>query len=162
MTSLRTCLWFDGTAQQAAAFYATVFPDVQIEGEQGPTDGMIEAGVAQADQPITVNFSIGDHQFIGLNGGPMFSFTEAISFEIACADQAEVDHYWSALTADGGAESQCGWCKDKFGVSWQVVPTRLNDLLADSDAGRADRAMKAMLGMQKIDIAALERAADGA
>ena len=109
---------------------------------------------------MTVEFSLDGQKYVGLNGGPQFPFTEAISFQIMCADQDEVDHYWSRL-AEGGEEGPCGWVKDRFGVSWQVVPTRLNELIADADPARANRATQAMLGMGKINIAALEQAADG-
>jgi predicted 3-demethylubiquinone-9 3-methyltransferase (glyoxalase superfamily) len=109
---------------------------------------------------LTVDFSLDGQRYVGLNGGPQFTFSEAISFQIMCADQDEVDHYWSRLS-DGGEKGPCGWVKDRFGVSWQVNPTRLQELIDDPDPGRAQRAMQAMLRMQKIDIAELERAADG-
>jgi predicted 3-demethylubiquinone-9 3-methyltransferase (glyoxalase superfamily) len=108
---------------------------------------------------MTVEFSLDGQRYVGLNGGPQFHFTEAISFQIMCADQDEVDHYWTQLS-DGGEEGPCGWLKDRFGVSWQVVPTRLLELIGDADGGRANRAMQAMMAMHKIDIATLERAAD--
>jgi predicted 3-demethylubiquinone-9 3-methyltransferase (glyoxalase superfamily) len=150
------CLWFDGQAEQAAEHYLSIFPDSKILDvtRYGPgTPGGLEGSV------MTVNFSLDGQEYVGLNGGPQFPFTEAISFQIHCSDQDEVDHYWSALTADG-EESQCGWLKDKFGVSWQVVPVALFALLADPDQGRAQRATQAMLTMAKIDIAEVRRAAD--
>jgi predicted 3-demethylubiquinone-9 3-methyltransferase (glyoxalase superfamily) len=110
---------------------------------------------------LTVEFTLAGGSYIGLDGGPHFKFTEAVSFTIHCEDQAEVDYYWDALTADGGAPSQCGWLKDRFGLSWQIVPRQLIALLKHPDPGRAQRAMEAMLQMKKIDIAAVERAADG-
>ena len=149
------CLWFDGQAEQAARHYTAIFPNSEILGvnRYGP-DMPVPEG-----QVMTVEFSLDGQQYVGLNGGPEFTFSEAISFQIHCADQDEVDHYWTRLT-DGGEEGPCGWLKDRYGVSWQVVPTRLFELVGDSDPGRAQRATQAMLTMRKIDIAALERAAD--
>ena len=150
------CLWFDGQAEQAAAHYVAIFPNSEILGvsRYGPSMP------AQEGDVMTVEFSLDGQRYVGLNGGPQFSFTEAISFQIHCADQDEVDHYWTRLTAGGGEEGPCGWLKDRFGVSWQVVPDRLPELIGDPDAGRAQRALQAMMDMKKIDIAALERAAD--
>jgi predicted 3-demethylubiquinone-9 3-methyltransferase (glyoxalase superfamily) len=138
-----------------ARHYTAIFPNSEILGvtRYGP-DMPVPEG-----QVMTVEFSLDGQQYVGLNGGPEFTFSEAISFQIHCADQDEVDHYWTRL-ADGGEEGPCGWLKDRFGVSWQVVPTRLFELVGDSDPGRAQRATQAMLTMRKIDIAALERAAD--
>jgi predicted 3-demethylubiquinone-9 3-methyltransferase (glyoxalase superfamily) len=155
---LTTCLWFDGKAEEAAKFYTSLLPDSGIDGVmRSPADNpsMKEGGV------LTVYFHLAGEKFLGLNGGPMFKFNESVSFIIECKDQAEVDRYWNAITADGGAPSQCGWCKDRFGLSWQVTPKRLTELLADKNPDRARRAMEAMLKMQKIDIAELERAANG-
>ena len=150
------CLWFDGQAEQAAAHYTAIFPNSKILGvtHYGPDMPGPEGEV------LTVDFSLDGQRYVGLNGGPQFTFSEAISFQIMCADQDEVDHYWSRLS-DGGEKGPCGWVKDRFGVSWQVNPTRLQELIDDPDPGRAQRAMQAMLRMQKIDIAELERAADG-
>lgn len=150
-------LWFDGNGEDAAEFYVSVFPNSEITavtryGEVGPG----EAGAV-----MTVGFVLDGQPFTIINGGPMFTFDEAVSFEIRCADQAEVDYYWDKLT-DGGEESQCGWLKDRFGLSWQVVPEGWEAMLADPDPARAERAMAAMLGMRKLDIAALQAAADGA
>ena len=147
-------LWFDTEAEEAAAFYTSVFPNSRITevshyGEAGPR----EPGLV-----MTVSFELDGRPFVGLNGGPDFSFNEAVSFQIACASQEEVDRYWSVLT-EGGEEGPCGWLKDRFGLSWQVVPTRLFELLADPDPARAQRAMACMLGMKKLDIAVLEQAA---
>jgi predicted 3-demethylubiquinone-9 3-methyltransferase (glyoxalase superfamily) len=149
------CLWFDGQAEQAAAHYTAIFPNSEILGvsRYGPDMGAPEG------QVMTVEFSLDGQRYVGLNGGPQFTFSEAISFQIHCADQDEVDHYWARL-ADGGEEGPCGWLKDRYGVSWQVVPTRLFELVGDADPGRAQRATQAMLAMKKIDIAGLERAAD--
>lgn len=157
MPKITPWLWFDTEAEDAAKLYTSIFKnsritDVSRYGSAGPRpEGTV----------MTVSFELDGQEFVGLNGGPEFTFDEAISFMVECASQAEVDDYWDKLTADGGEESQCGWLKDKFGVSWQIVPTRLNELLGDPDPDRAQRAMQAMLQMRKIDIAALERAADG-
>jgi predicted 3-demethylubiquinone-9 3-methyltransferase (glyoxalase superfamily) len=145
------CLWFDNQAEQAAAFYTSVFPDSTVTAVNRNPDG----------SALMVEWTLDGQPYQGLNGGPLFTFSEAISFSISCADQAEVDHYWEALS-EGGEESMCGWLKDRFGVSWQVVPTRLGELLGDPDPGRSQRAMQAMLGMRRIVVAELEAAADGA
>jgi predicted 3-demethylubiquinone-9 3-methyltransferase (glyoxalase superfamily) len=151
------CLWFDTEAEEAAQYYTSIWPDSEILGvdRYGPDMGRPEGSV------LTANFRLGDTEYVGLNGGPQnWAFTEAISFQIFCADQAEVDHYWDRLTADGGEEGPCGWLKDKFGVSWQIVPTRLFELMHDADPERAQRATQAMLGMHRIVVADLEQAAD--
>ena len=149
------CLWFDGQAEEAAAHYTAIFPNSSIGDvtRYGPNMPMPEGTV------LTVSFTLDGQEYVGLNGGPLFSFSEAISFQIMCKDQEEADHYWNRLT-EGGQESQCGWLKDKFGVSWQVVPTELMSLLNDPDPGRAQRATQAMLQMRRIDIAEIKRAAD--
>jgi predicted 3-demethylubiquinone-9 3-methyltransferase (glyoxalase superfamily) len=150
-------LWFDGQAEHAASFYVSLFPDSRIERvNRSPAD----TPSGPAGMVITVEFTLAGTRYVALNGGPMYSFTEAVSFQIACADQAEVDRLWSALS-DGGSESRCGWLKDRWGLSWQVVPTRLHQLLADPNPDRARRAAEAMLKMKKINIAEMERAADG-
>ena len=154
MKAFTTCLWFDTRGEEAAKFYTNVFPNSSL-GSVTPYVGGERDG-----QVMTVDFVLNGQQFIALNGGPEFTFDEAISFQIPCADQDEVDHYWDTLT-EGGEESQCGWLKDKFGLSWQVVPENWAELLQDPDPARADRAVKAMLGMKKLDIAALYAAADG-
>jgi predicted 3-demethylubiquinone-9 3-methyltransferase (glyoxalase superfamily) len=154
MGSITPCLWFDGDAEEAAELYTSVVRNSSILNVSRAGQG--------ADAPaLTVSFDLDGQPFVALNGGPQFSFTEAVSFQISCADQAEVDHYWSALTADGGEESRCGWLKDRFGLSWQIVPTALPSLIGGDDAEGAQRAMSAMLGMQKLDIAALEAAYRG-
>lgn len=155
MPTTTPCLWFDGTAEQAAEHYVAIFPDSAITSVSRYGPGMpFPEGSA-----LTVEWSLAGQHYQGLNGGPQYTFSEAISFSIACADQAEVDHYWDALS-EGGEEGPCGWLKDKFGVSWQVVPKRLPELLADPDPARAQRALQAMMQMRKIVVADLERAAD--
>lgn len=149
-------LWFDTQAEDAANFYLSVFKNSHIvsvsrypEGSPGP-----------AGTVMTVEFELDGQRFVGINGGPQFTFDEAVSFQITCETQDEVDYYWERLT-EGGSESQCGWLKDRYGLSWQVVPTGMEEALGDADPERAQRAMQAMLGMTKLDVAALRRAADG-
>ena len=157
MDKFTTCLWYDGNAEEAAKLYTSLFPDsriVSVERLAADAPGLKEGDV------VTVEFELGGRSFVGLNGGPQFPFTEAVSFQIACADQEEVDRLWAALS-NGGSEGRCGWVKDQWGLSWQVIPTRLHELLADRDPKRARRAMEAMLKMNKIIIADLERAAAG-
>jgi predicted 3-demethylubiquinone-9 3-methyltransferase (glyoxalase superfamily) len=153
MPSITPSLWFDNNLEEAAAFYTAIFPNSSIEGFEHYTD----SGPGTPGEVAWGAFSLDGQRFIGINGGPQFPFSEAVSFEIRCKDQAEVDHYWERLL-DGGEESQCGWLKDRFGLSWQVVPDRLYELLADPDPARAAAANKAMLGMRKIVIAELEEA----
>jgi predicted 3-demethylubiquinone-9 3-methyltransferase (glyoxalase superfamily) len=148
-------LWFDTQAKEAAEFYVSVFPNSKITN----ITHYGEAGPRPAGMVLTVDFVLDGQEYTGLNGGPQFIFDEAISLLINCADQDEVDYYWNALS-EGGEEGQCGWLKDKYGLSWQVVPDELEKLVTDPDEGRAQRAMKAMLGMQKLDVAALRAAAD--
>ena len=149
------CLWFDGKAEQAANLYVSLLPDSHVDAvHRAPAD--FPSG--KKGDVLTVEFTLGGRRFTGLNGGPHFSFNEAVSFQIYCDDQAEVDRLTSALSAVPEAE-QCGWVKDEFGLSWQIVPRRLLELLSDRDAGKAQRAMQAMLSMKRIDIAAVERAA---
>jgi predicted 3-demethylubiquinone-9 3-methyltransferase (glyoxalase superfamily) len=149
-------LWFDSNAEEAAEFYVSVFDDSRIVNVTHYT----EAGPRPAGTVLTVEFELDGQRFVGINGGPQFTFDEAVSFEIECETQDEIDHYWEKL-CDGGEESQCGWLKDRFGLSWQVVPTGMAELFADPDPSRAERAMRALLGMRKLDIAALQTAADG-
>jgi predicted 3-demethylubiquinone-9 3-methyltransferase (glyoxalase superfamily) len=156
MPAITPCLWFDGQAEEAARFYASIFPDSRVDAvHQSAAD--TPSGPKGYD--ITVDFTLSGQPFVGLNGGPDFRFNEAISFMIDCADQVEVDRYWEALTA-GGEPGPCGWLKDRFGVSWQVVPRRLLEL-TQADGPGAERAMEAMLQMGKIDVAELERAYAG-
>jgi predicted 3-demethylubiquinone-9 3-methyltransferase (glyoxalase superfamily) len=150
-------LWFDTEAEEAARFYTSVFDDSRVVKVTHYT----EAGPRETGTVMTVEFEIEGQRFIGINGGPEFRFDEAVSFEIECETQDEIDYFWEKLS-DGGEEGQCGWLKDRFGLSWQVVPTGMEDVFADDDSERANRAMKAMLGMRKLDLAALRAAADGA
>jgi predicted 3-demethylubiquinone-9 3-methyltransferase (glyoxalase superfamily) len=150
-------LWFDTHAQEAAEFYVSVFPNSKVTN----VSYYGEAGPRPAGTVLTVEFELDGQPFTGINGGPQFTFTEAISLLISCADQDEVDYYWDKLT-DGGGEGQCGWLKDRYGLSWQVIPAALGELIGDPDPERSQRAMKAMLGQRKIDIAAIQAAADEA
>lgn len=157
MSQITTCLWFDGNAEEAANFYVTVFPDSRVDAvHHAPRD--YPAG--KAGDVLTVEFTLMDQSFVGLNGGPHFRFNEAISFQIPVETQAQVERYSNALSVVPEAE-QCGWVKDRFGVSWQIVPRQLTKLISDSDPHRAQRAFAAMMKMKRIDIAAIERAADG-
>ncbi|MET9467461.1 VOC family protein [Streptomyces sp. NPDC006544] len=153
-----TCLWFDGNAEAAADYYLSVFKD----GKLGRVGRYTEAGPGPAGEVLVVEFEINGQKFVGLNGGPAFHFSEAISFQIHCADDAEADYYYDTLSGDGGEESACGWVKDKFGVSWQVIPAGAIDLIADPDPQRAARATAAMMKMKKLDVAEMRRAADAA
>jgi predicted 3-demethylubiquinone-9 3-methyltransferase (glyoxalase superfamily) len=137
---LYPCLWFDGQAKAAADFYCTIFPNSKITNDSG----------------MVVNFELNGSRFMGLNGGPKFSFNESVSFVIPCENQEEIDHYWYKLIADGGEESMCGWCKDKFGVSWQVIPAILGQLMSDPEKG--PRVVQAFLKMKKFDIETLKNA----
>ena len=154
MSTISPCLWFDTEAEDAARFYTSVFPnsrilEVQHYGSAGPREeGMV----------MIVSFELDGRRFLALNGGPDFTFSEAISFEVECADQEEVDRYWETLS-EGGEQGPCGWLKDRYGVSWQIVPRRLNELVTDPDREKAQRVMAAMLQMRKLDVAELERAA---
>ncbi|PWB83776.1 MAG: hypothetical protein C3F11_04830 [Methylocystaceae bacterium] len=153
---IRTCLWFDHEAEEAAAFYVTLFPNSRIlhiarYGEAGP---------GKPGSVLTVVFELAGAQFIALNGGPLYKFTPAISLSVDCADQAEIDSLWESLGA-GGEYSRCGWLQDRFGLSWQITPSRLGELIGGPDAAGAERAMKAMLDMVKLDIAQIERAYAG-
>ena len=149
-------LWFDTEALEAAQFYCGIFPNSEI----GRVTHYTEAGPGEPGSVMTVDFTLDGQPYTAINGGPQFPFTEALSFLVDCADQAEVDRYWAALT-DGGTEIQCGWLKDRFGLSWQVCPADLGRVLDDPESERASRAMQAMLGMVKIDIEAIRAAADG-
>lgn len=157
MQKVIPCLWYDGRAEEAASFYVGLLPDSRIDRVvRSPAD----TPSGPAGSVLVVEFTLAGNPYVALNGGPQFPFTEAVSFQIYCDDQAEVDRLWSALS-EGGAEVQCGWVKDRWGLSWQVVPRRLMELMADPDPARARRAMEAMMEMVKIDIAEIERAADG-
>ena len=149
-------LWFDTQAEEAAGFYTSVFPHSRIVHVAHYT----EAGPRPAGMVLTVEFELDGQRFVGINGGPQFTFDEAVSFQINCEDQQEIDYYWERLS-EGGQEGPCGWLKDRYGLSWQVVPTGMEELFNDPDPTRAQRAMAAMLQMGKLDIAALRSAADG-
>ncbi len=158
MSSISPCLWFDDQLEEAAAFYTSIFPNSSV----GHLTRYTEAGLGTPGRVMAGEFTIDGTTFRGINGGPTFAqFTEAISFSITCRDQSEVDYYWDSL-ADGGEESVCGWLKDRFGLSWQIVPSRLYELVSDRDPARAAAATEAMLGMTRIVVAELEAAADAA
>jgi predicted 3-demethylubiquinone-9 3-methyltransferase (glyoxalase superfamily) len=150
-------LWFDGNAEDAANFYVSVFKNSRIIQKTHYT----EAGPGPAGSVMTVEWELDGTRFVGINGGPQFTFDEAISFQIDCADQAEVDYFWERLIEGGGEEGPCGWLKDRFGLSWQVVPIGWEKILNDPDQEKANRAVRAMLGMKKLDMAALQAAAEG-
>jgi predicted 3-demethylubiquinone-9 3-methyltransferase (glyoxalase superfamily) len=154
MQKLTPCLWFDTEGEDAATFYTSVFPNSRIVdvARYG------SAGARPEGTVMTVSFELDGQKFLALNGGPQFTFSEAISFQVSCKNQDEVDAYWSKLS-EGGEEGPCGWLKDKFGLSWQIVPTALSELLSNPDQEKAQRVMEAMLDMKKIEIDALERAA---
>jgi predicted 3-demethylubiquinone-9 3-methyltransferase (glyoxalase superfamily) len=156
MTGVTTCLWFDGQAEEAARFYTSIFEDSRI----GRITRYTEAGPGPAGAVMSVEFELRGQRFVAVNGGPAFKFNPSVSFMIPCRSQDELDDYWSKLT-DGGTEQPCGWLKDKYGLSWQVVPEALSDMLSDPDPDKARRATEAMLKMRKLDIAALEEAHAG-
>ena len=166
MQKITPFLWFNDQAEEAAEFYVSTF-NGRPGGSAGGESKVLnvtrygEGGPGTPGSAMTASFVLEGLEFTALNGGPEFAFTEATSFHVSCESQEEVDYFWKALT-DGGEESQCGWLKDKYGLSWQIIPTALHRLLGDADPGRAQRAMQAMLQMQKIDIAEMERAADAA
>src|SRR6266545_5128917 len=156
MSKISPCLWFNGEAEEAAKFYVSLLPDSRIDRiQKNPIDG--PAGTAGT--VLVVEFTLAGQRFMALNGGTRFEYTHAISFKIDCADQAEVDRLWDALS-DGGSVERCGWLKDRYGVSWQIVPTVLPEMLGDPDPAKAQRVMQAMLQMVKLDIAGLKAAAD--
>lgn len=149
------CLWFDGDAEAATAFYVSLLPDSRVTAvNRSPVD----TPSGPAGSVLTVQFVLAGHDYVALNGGPNFRFTEAVSFMVMTEDQAETDRLWDALIADGGSENACGWLKDRWGLSWQITPRRLMDLTTDANPARAAAAMTAMMSMIKIDIAALDRA----
>jgi predicted 3-demethylubiquinone-9 3-methyltransferase (glyoxalase superfamily) len=157
--NLTTCLWFNGNAREAAQFYTSIFPNSSI-GSNWITPA--ETPGNQEGEEVVVDFTIFGQPFIGLNGGPQFPHSEAISFQIPCKDQADIDHYWEILTADGGQESQCGWLKDKFGISWQVTAPQMGQYLGGADPAGAKSATEAMLQMRKIDLEAIRIAYENA
>jgi predicted 3-demethylubiquinone-9 3-methyltransferase (glyoxalase superfamily) len=157
MKKINPFLWFDSEAEEAAEFYVGIFKNSKI----GKITHYGEDGPGPKGCVMTVEFTLDRVDFVALNGGPQFKFTEAISFSVNCETQDEIDYFWEKLSADGGSTGRCGWLKDKFGLSWQVNPVSLSDMLADRDVDKANRVMKAMMEMDKIDIAALESAARG-
>lgn len=162
VSKIAPCLWFDGEAEDAANFYVSLFPDSRIERVLRFGEGT--AGVPTRfpkGTALLVEFTLAGQRLQALNGGPGFPHSQAMSLSISCRDAREVDHYWNALTANGGAAVACGWLKDRFGVSWQVVPEGLSELLTDRDSGRAARAMQALMAMKKLDLTAMRQAADG-
>jgi predicted 3-demethylubiquinone-9 3-methyltransferase (glyoxalase superfamily) len=160
MQKITPFLWFDHQAEEAAKFYTSVFKGSKIGRILRYDETSAKASGRPVDSVLTIEFEIAGQKFTALNGGPEFKFNESISFVVNCDTQNEVDYFWEKLTADGGQESQCGWLKDKFGVSWQITPTILIDMLNDKDAKKAERVMKAMMQMQKIDIKTLKEAYD--
>ncbi|UXY25832.1 VOC family protein [Streptomyces sp. HUAS TT20] len=152
-----TCLWFDDQAEEAAHYYVSIFKNSTV----GRLTRYPEGAPRPAGTVLTVEFTANGHKFVALNGGPEFKFNEAISLQIFCENQEEIDYYWTKLTENGGEPGPCGWLKDKFGMSWQVIPHRLDDMVSDPDPAKAARATQAMLSMHKLDIAALEKAYAG-
>ena len=157
MQKITPFLWFDNNTEEAAQFYVSVFKNSRILSVSRYGD----AGPGPKGSVMVVSFQLEGQQFTALNGGPLFKFNEAFSFVVSCENQEEIDYYWNKLTSSGGQESQCGWLKDKFGFSWQIVPTALGKLMADKDPKKANRVMQALLQMKKLDIATLEEAAEG-
>jgi predicted 3-demethylubiquinone-9 3-methyltransferase (glyoxalase superfamily) len=152
---ITTCLWFDTEGEEAAEFYCSVIPDSRVTGVTKYGD----ADPERAGTAMTVTFELDGKPYVALNGGPNYTFNEAVSLQVSCEGQDEVDHYWDVLS-EGGSEGPCGWLKDRYGFSWQIVPTALPELLGDPDPGRSQRAMEAMFAMKKIDIEAIRAAAD--
>ena len=158
VSKIKPCLWFDGDAETAAGLYVSLFAD----GAIGSVSRYGEGAPFPAGTALVVEFSLAGQAFQALNGGPQYKLTEAVSFAVSCADQDEIDRLWDGLCADGGAPGRCGWLKDRFGVSWQIVPDGIGTLMSDPDRARASRATQAMMKMKKLDIAAMRAAADGA
>ena len=158
MSAITPNFWFDGTAEEAAEFYVSLFPNSSVDGvhRAAGDNPSVDEG-----KPLVVYFTLDGRPYAGINGGPMFTFTEAVSLSISCADQEETDIYWNALTADGGEPGQCGWLKDRFGLSWQVIPTKMGDYLGGPDPEGARRAMEAMMEMVKLDLDAMRIAYEG-
>ena len=161
MKGITPNFWFDHQAEEAANFYVSVFPNSKVGNITRYNETVSKVAGRPAGSVMTVEFELDGQTFVGLNGGPIFKFSEAVSFIVNCEGQEEIDRYWNALTADGGQESQCGWLKDKFGVSWQITPSDWGDMLTNATPAQAERLMAAMLPMKKFDLAALQRAFDG-
>lgn len=163
MTSIKPCLWFDTQGLEAAEFYVSLIPNSRITAvsHYGQDTPMPNGGMIPAGTPLMVEFELDGAPFQALNGGPIYTFTEAISLSMTCPDQETLDRWWYALT-DGGEEGRCGWLKDQFGLSWQLIPAGFGEIMGDPDPERAGRAMQAMMGMGRLDLAALRAAADGA
>jgi predicted 3-demethylubiquinone-9 3-methyltransferase (glyoxalase superfamily) len=157
MSKITTFLWYDGQAEEAAQFYVSLFKNASI----GAVSRYGEAGPGKPGTAMTVSFELDGSPFTALNGGPQYKFSEAMSLSVSCQDQAEIDHFWTKLTADGGQPGPCGWLKDRFGVSWQIVPANMPELIGGPDPARSKRAMEAMFKMSKLDIAALKAAREG-
>jgi predicted 3-demethylubiquinone-9 3-methyltransferase (glyoxalase superfamily) len=157
MQKITPFLWFDSQAEEAAKFYVSIFKDSKIIG----VTHYGEAGPGPKGSVLTVKFQIAGQEFVALNGGPMFKFNESVSFVVNCETQEEIDYFWEKLTAGGGEESRCGWLSDKFGLSWQVVPTLLQEMMLDKDEAKSNRVMEAILEMDKLDLATLQRAYEG-
>jgi predicted 3-demethylubiquinone-9 3-methyltransferase (glyoxalase superfamily) len=158
MQTISPFIWFDNSAEEAAKLYVSIFPNSQISGINRYDEFGAKASGMTAGSAMTVSFMLDGQEFTALNGGPLFKFTEAVSFVVKCKTQTEIDRYWNSLIANGGQEDQCGWLKDKFGLSWQIVPEKLGELLGGNDAAKSGRAMQAMLKMHKLDIKVLELA----
>jgi predicted 3-demethylubiquinone-9 3-methyltransferase (glyoxalase superfamily) len=158
MSKIAPCLWFADEAEEAAKFYVSLLPDSRIDAVQ---KSLIDTPSGPAGKVLVVQFTLAGQEYMALNGGMRFEFTNAISFKVDCADQAEVDHLWNGLIDGGGSPSQCGWLKDRYGVSWQIVPSAMMRMFSGSDREGAQRAMSAMMKMTKLDIAALQKAYDG-
>jgi predicted 3-demethylubiquinone-9 3-methyltransferase (glyoxalase superfamily) len=158
MSKITPCLWFDGNAEEAAGLYVSLLPDSRVDSV---ARSLADNPSTPAGAVLVVDFTLAGQPFRAINGGPQFSFTEAVSFVIDCEDQAEVDRLWNALLEGGGSPGQCGWLKDRYGMSWQIVPRQLGEMLGDTDAEKARRAMEAMLRMSKIEVAAMRAAFDG-
>lgn len=162
MPKITPFLWYDNDAEEAANFYVSIFKNSRVLKVTRYGAGAAQGAGRPEGSVMTVEFELEGQKFVGLNGGPHFKFTEAVSFVVNCETQDEIDYFWQKLTADGGAEVQCGWLKDKYGLSWQIVPTILGELVENEDSAKADRVMKALMQMKKLDIAGLKQAAQGA
>lgn len=161
MKNIITNLWFDSQAEEAAKFYVSIFPNSRVGAISRYNEAVSRAAGRPVGSVMTVEFNLNGRDFLGLNGGPMFKFSEAVSFIVECETQQEIDRYWSALTANGGQESMCGWLKDRFGLSWQIVPIALGEMMKSSNAGGIERMSAALMQMKKLNVAELTRAFAG-